>query len=49
MSGPSSPNLAISGDVQQLRRKMPEEVRPRYGDAVTKPLDSLQQVIYRIC
>jgi len=39
VSGPSSPNLAISGDVQQLRRPMPEEVRPQYEDAVTKPLD----------
>jgi hypothetical protein len=34
------PNLAIRGDVQQLHRLMPEEVRPQYEDAVTKPLDT---------
>ena len=28
-----------SGDVQQVHRPMPEEVRPRYEDVVTKPLD----------
>jgi hypothetical protein len=26
---------------------MPEEVRPQYEDAVTKPLDSLQRIIHK--
>jgi len=29
------------GDVQQLRRPMPEEVRPQYETAVTKPLGTV--------
>jgi hypothetical protein len=31
--------LAIRGDVQQVHRPMPEEVRLQYEDVVTKPLD----------
>jgi hypothetical protein len=40
MSGPSFTQLDPFGDVQQLHRPMPEEVRPQYENAVTKPLES---------
>ena len=34
------------GDVQQLHRPIPEEVRPQHDSAVTKPLESLRPVMY---
>jgi hypothetical protein len=41
MSGPSFQPNGQFGDVQQLHCPMPEEVRPQYEDAVTKPLDTV--------
>jgi hypothetical protein len=42
VSRPSFHPTGHSGDVQQVGRPMPEEVRPQYEDAVTKPLDTSQ-------
>jgi len=47
VSGPSFHPTGHSADVQQLDRPMPEEVRPQYKDAVTKPLDSLRAIIHK--
>ena len=46
MSGPSFTQLDPFGDVQQLHRPIPEEVRPQHDSAVTKPLESLRPVMY---
>jgi hypothetical protein len=43
VSRPSFRPIGHSGDAQQLNRLMPEEVRPAYEYAVTKPLDTALQ------